>query len=157
MSSAALAVRLLVLALAVYLVVEGIPALQRWQRARERPPLKMPPEFEWVDKSKGLRILHFYASPGAVYRGEEISLCYGVAQASAARIESNPGGALPGVWPSFNRCVIVQPPRDTRYTLVAEDAAGSRRELTLEVTVLANPRPRGNSPPLSQRRPEAGQ
>lgn len=140
MGSAALAVRLMVLGLAIYLLYEGLPTLKKWQRGREQQPLKMPPEFEWVDKTKGLRILHFYASPGAVHRGEEISLCYGVAQASKMRIEAEPGGALEGVWPSFNRCVIVSPPRDTKYTLIAEDEAGQTRELSLEVTILARPR-----------------
>lgn len=135
MGSAAFAVRLLVLILAVYLLYEGVPALREWQKAREKPRLKTPPEFEWVDKTKGLRILHFYAAPAAVHRGEEISLCYGVAQAARVRIEAEPGGLLHGVWPSFNRCVIVSPKRDTKYTLVAEDEAGQCRELSLEVTV----------------------
>jgi hypothetical protein len=139
MGSAALAVRLLVLILAVYLLYEGLPAVREWQKKRETPAPKMPPEFEWVDKTKGLRILHFYASPGAVHRGEEISLCYGVAQAAKTRIEAEPGGSLEGVWPSFNRCVIVSPRRDTKYTLIAGDEAGQQKELSLEVTVLARP------------------
>jgi hypothetical protein len=138
MKSAGLAVRLLVLGLAVYLLFEGLPVLKRLHGGAAAPgPPRMPPEFDWVDKTKGLRILHFYASPGAIHRGEEISLCYGVAQAVAARIESVPGGKLPGVWPSFNRCVIVAPRRDTRYTLIAEESAGMRREVSIEVTVLA--------------------
>lgn len=136
MRSAVLAVRLLLLALAAYLLFEGLPALQRLRKGRENPP-KSPPEFDWVDKSKGLRILHFYASPGAIHRGEEISLCYGVAQAAKVRIEAEPGGLLPSVWPTFNRCLMVAPRRDTRYTLIAEDASGGHRRLSLEVTVLA--------------------
>lgn len=154
MQSAALAVRLLVLALAIYLLYEGLPALRR---LREGAPAatRMPPEFEWVDKTKGLRLLHFYASPGAIYRGEEISLCYGVAQASSVRIESSPGGAVPGVWPNFNRCVLLAPSRDTRYTLIAEDAAGAKRELSIEVTVLPPQPESGTSPRPSQRHPAA--
>jgi hypothetical protein len=138
MNSTALAVRVLVLGLAVYLLFEELPALQRARSGETAPgPPRLPPEFDWVDKSKGLRILHFYASPGAVHRGEEISLCYGVAQAASVRIEAGPQRmALPGVWPNFNRCAIVAPRRDTRYTLIAEDSAGARRELSLEVTVL---------------------
>ncbi|NWF83057.1 MAG: hypothetical protein HXY18_04420 [Bryobacteraceae bacterium] len=135
MRSAVLAVRLLVLALAAYLIFEGLPALQKLRQARRNPP-KPPPEFEWVDKTKGLRILHFYATPGAIRRGQEVSLCYGVAQAAKARIEAEPGGLLSGVWPTFNRCLIVTPRRDTRYTLTAEDDSGARRQLSLEVTVL---------------------
>ncbi len=139
MNSAALAVRLLVLGLAVYLLFEGLPALQRARSGETAPgPPRLPPEFDWVDKSKGLRILHFYASPGAIHRGDEISLCYGVTQATTLRIEVGPErAALPGVWPNLNRCVIVAPGRDTRYTLIAEDNSGARRELSLEVTVLA--------------------
>lgn len=136
MQSAVLAVRLLVLALAAYLLFEGLPALQKLRQGRHQSPPKMPPEFDWVDKAKGLRILHFYATPGAVRRGEEVSLCYGVAQAAQTRIESEPGGLLSGVWPTFNRCLIVTPRRDTRYTLIAEDASGGQRRLSLEVTVL---------------------
>lgn len=132
MQSAALAVRLLVLALAGYLLYEGLPLLERLRRG---PPPPSPPEFGWVDKTKGLRILHFYASPGAIHRGGETSLCYGVAQAAEVRIETDAGAVLPGVWPSFNRCVIVAPARNTRYVLIAEDAAGSRRELSLEISV----------------------
>lgn len=135
MQSAVLAVRLLVLALAAYLLFEGLPALQKLRQGPSNPP-QSPPEFEWVDETKGLRILNFYATPGAVRRGEEVSLCYGVAQAAQTRIEGEPGGLLSGVWPSFNRCLIVTPLRDTRYTLIAEDASGGRRSLSLEVTVL---------------------
>jgi hypothetical protein len=147
MQSAALAVRLLVLALTAYLLFEGLPALRKLRLgARQPAATRLPPEFDWVDKSKGLRILHFYASPGAIHRGEEISLCYGVAQAAATRIEAAPGGVLPGVWPTFNRCVIVAPRRNTRYTLIAEDGAGAHRELAIEVTVLRAARAGRDSP-----------
>lgn len=76
-------------------------------------------------------ILHFYASPGAIRRGETAQLCYGVSNAKAVRLE--PQAAR--VWPSLNRCMEVRPPKDTTYTLTAEDATGQTKTATLTVLV----------------------
>jgi hypothetical protein len=80
---------------------------------------------------KDLAIQSFYASPGAVRRGESVQLCYGVANARTVKLEpqSNP------VWPSYARCVDVTPSRTTTYTLTIEDAAGHSQSQTLEVKV----------------------
>lgn len=80
---------------------------------------------------KELAIQSFYASPGAVHRGETTQLCYGVANAKTVKLEpqSNP------VWPSSARCVDVNPSKTTTYTLTIEDAAGHTLSQTLEVTV----------------------
>jgi hypothetical protein len=80
---------------------------------------------------KELAIQSFYASPGAVRRGETVQLCYGVANAKTVKLEpqSNP------VWPSQARCVDVTPSKTTTYTLTIEDAAGHTLSQTLEVTV----------------------
>ena len=81
---------------------------------------------------KELDIQSFYASPGAVHRGESVQLCYGVANAKTVKLEpqSNP------VWPSYSRCVDVTPPKTTTYTLTIADAAGNIKTQTVEVKVL---------------------
>ena len=73
----------------------------------------------------------FYATPGAIRRGEVVQLCYGVANAKTVRLEpqSNP------VWPSYSRCVDVTPTKSTIYTLTIADASGNTRTQTVEVRV----------------------
>lgn len=80
---------------------------------------------------KELAIQNFYASPGTIRRGESVQLCYGVANAKTVKLEpqSNP------VWPSYSRCVDVNPTKSTTYTLTIADAAGNTRTETLEVKV----------------------
>jgi hypothetical protein len=80
---------------------------------------------------KEMAIQSFYASPGAVPRGESVQLCYGVANAKTVKLEpqSNP------VWPSHARCVDVNPSKTTTYTLTIEDAAGHALSQSLEVKV----------------------
>jgi hypothetical protein len=80
---------------------------------------------------KELAIQMFYASPGAIHRGESTRLCYGVANAKTVKLEpqSNP------VWPSLSRCVEVTPAKTTTYTLTIEDATGNTKSQILEVKV----------------------
>jgi hypothetical protein len=80
---------------------------------------------------KELAIQSFYATPGAIRRGEVVQLCYGVANAKTVRLEpqSNP------VWPSYSRCVDVTPTKSTIYTLTIADASGNTRTQTVEVRV----------------------
>ena len=80
---------------------------------------------------KEFAIQNFYASPGAVRRGETVQLCYGVANAKTVKLEpqTNP------VWPSYARCVEVTPSKTTTYTLTIQDAAGNTKSQTLEVKV----------------------
>jgi hypothetical protein len=81
---------------------------------------------------KELDIQAFYASPGAVHRGESVQLCYGVANAKTVKLvpQDNP------VWPSYSRCVDVKPTRTTTYTLTIEDGTGNSKTQSLEVKVL---------------------
>jgi hypothetical protein len=81
---------------------------------------------------KELDIQAFYASPGAVHRGESVQLCYGVANAKTVKLEpqDNP------VWPSYARCVDVKPTKTTTYTLTIDDGAGNSKTQSLEVKVL---------------------
>ena len=76
-------------------------------------------------------ILTFYASPGAIHRGETAQVCYGVSNSKTVRLEpqSNP------VWPSLARCVDVAPKKDTTYTLTIEDGKGNTKTATLTVQV----------------------
>jgi hypothetical protein len=80
---------------------------------------------------KELDIQSFYASPGAVHRGESVQLCYGVANAKTVKLEpqSNP------VWPSYSRCVDVKPAKTTTYTLTVADASGNTKTQTVDVRV----------------------
>jgi hypothetical protein len=80
---------------------------------------------------KELAIQNFYATPGAIRRGETVQLCYGVANAKTVRLEpqTNP------VWPSYARCVDVTPEKDTTYTLTIADAAGNTKTQTVDVKV----------------------
>jgi hypothetical protein len=80
---------------------------------------------------KELAIQSFYATPGAIRRGETVKLCYGVANAKTVTLEpqSNP------VWPSSARCVDVTPAKTTTYTLTIADASGHTQSQTLEVQV----------------------
>jgi len=80
---------------------------------------------------KTLDIQAFYANPGAIHRGETVSLCYGVANAKTVTLEpqANP------VWPSYARCVDVKPTKTTTYTLTVQDAAGYTKSQAVEVKV----------------------
>ena len=80
---------------------------------------------------KELAIQNFYASPGAIHRGQSVQLCYGVANAKAVKLEPQPNA----VWPSYARCVSVSPKRNTTYTLTISDAAGNTKTQSLQVTV----------------------
>lgn len=76
-------------------------------------------------------ILHFYATPGIVRRGEEAQLCYGVSNAKTVQLDP-PAGA---VWPSFGRCLYVQPEKDTTYTLTITHASGQSKSESLTIQV----------------------
>jgi len=78
-----------------------------------------------------LRILNFYAAPGLIRRGQSALLCYGVANARSVRLEP----AVVNMYPAISRCFVVAPLRDTRYTLIAEDAQGhiSTQSFVLQV------------------------
>jgi hypothetical protein len=94
-------------------------------RARKTAPAAAP------DAGSAVKILQFYASPGALRKGEQAILCYGVANAKTVRLEPE----VDGVWPSLSRCLYVAPRRDTRYTLTAEGADGKRVEESFEIRV----------------------
>ncbi len=80
---------------------------------------------------KELAIQSFYASPGAIHKGESAQLCYGVANAKTVTLEPQPNA----VWPSYARCVSVSPARSTTYTLTISGAMGNTRTQSLQLTV----------------------
>jgi hypothetical protein len=80
---------------------------------------------------KELDIQSFYASPGAVHRGETAQLCYGVANAKTVKLEPQPNP----VWPSYSRCVDVTPTKTTTYTLTIQDDRGNTKSQTVEIKV----------------------
>ena len=78
-----------------------------------------------------LKILSFYAAPGAIARGGKTNLCYGVTGAKTVRMEP----PVDAVWPALTRCVQVSPKKDTEYKLIAEDDAGRSVNQTTAVAV----------------------
>src|SRR5882724_11358283 len=67
-----------------------------------------------------LKILSFYASPGAIRRGAHANICYGVYGAKSVRIEP----PLGDLYPAVAHCLQVSPVRSTEYKLVAKDGSG---------------------------------
>jgi hypothetical protein len=80
---------------------------------------------------KELAIQNFYASPGAIHKGETVQLCYGVANAKVVKLEPQPNE----VWPSYARCVSVSPAKTTTYTLTISDDSGNTKSQALQVNV----------------------
>jgi len=91
-----------------------------------------------IDVPEGLggpvKIVQFYAREGVVTEGGSTVICYGVLNAKTVRIDP----AVADVWPSMNHCIDVHPARETRYTLTAESADGSRVSESFTVQVEAN-------------------
>jgi hypothetical protein len=131
-SSIALGIALLVVAWILYSRWEENRLIER--RSREEKSQKQAESDRIALEQLGgkeLAIQSFYATPGAIRRGETVQLCYGVANAKTVKLEpqSNP------VWPSYARCVDVAPTKDTTYTLTIADAAGNTKTQTLDVKV----------------------
>jgi hypothetical protein len=78
-----------------------------------------------------LKILDFYATPGAIRRGGHATICYGVNEAESVRIEP----PVEQLHPAVSHCMEVSPLRDTDYKLTAEDRAGHAvtEHLTIKV------------------------
>jgi hypothetical protein len=98
------------------------------QRAKEREEAAR--TYESLGGSE-FAILNFYAMPNEVRRGEASTICYGVSNAKAVRLE--PPAAE--VWPSASRCFDVTPKKTTKYQLTIEDAAGHANTASVEIKV----------------------
>jgi hypothetical protein len=86
------------------------------------------------DLGGSVKIVQFYARDGIVIEGSSTVLCYGVLNAKSVRLEP----AIADVWPSANRCVDIQPTRETRYTLSAEGTDGRSVSESFNVQVAAD-------------------
>lgn len=123
---------LLLLGVTAWVLIDGMPRLFHWRAARDARPLPRPQAFDWVDPSKGVGIIQFYAYPGAVPRGAATSVCYGVMNATTVKLD--PPVAEAAV--TLNRCFELRPTRTARYTLTAADAAGHTASKSIEIAVL---------------------
>jgi len=123
---------------AIVMVYDGVIFYSRWSQAREGERAQAAQEADRARKTlelqggDGLRIISFYASPGAIRRGEHASLCYGVNGAKQVRLEP----PVEDVWPAQTRCFQVAPREETAYTLTAEDGSGHAvsQKFVLKVT-----------------------
>jgi hypothetical protein len=128
-------------ALVIVAVVVGWILFSRWQENRQIDRQSVAAKNEKQKENdrtaldqfggKALDIQGFYASPGAVHRGESVQLCYGVANAKTVKLEPQPNP----VWPSYSRCVDVTPTKTTTYTLTVEDGSGNTKTQSVEVKV----------------------
>jgi hypothetical protein len=128
-------------ALVIVAAVVGWILFSRWQENRQIDRQSMAAKSERQKENdrtaldqfggKSLDIQSFYASPGAVHRGESVQLCYGVANAKTVMLEPQPNP----VWPSYSRCVDVTPTKTTTYTLTVEDGSGNAKTQSVEVKV----------------------
>jgi hypothetical protein len=83
----------------------------------------------------GVRIVQFYAGSGEIARGEHTSVCYGVENARAVRLDP----AIEQLEPSSNRCFPVSPRQTTTFKLTATGQDG--REVSESFTVRVGPAP----------------
>jgi hypothetical protein len=70
--------------------------------------------------------------PGEIHRGEQVQMCYGVANAQTVKIEPDIGR---GMWPSVSRCVQITPQKTTTYTLTTTDGHGQTKTASLTIKV----------------------
>jgi hypothetical protein len=77
------------------------------------------------------KIISFYASPGEIHRGDEVTMCYGVSNAKSVSIDPPVGET----WPSVNRCMQTSPKKTTKYTFTADDGKGSTKTAELTIVV----------------------
>jgi hypothetical protein len=86
-------------------------------------------------EDSGVKILNFYARDGDVVEGKSTVLCYAVENAKAVSIDPP---SVDAVWPSRNRCIEVNPDRETQYTLTAEGPDGRSVTQSLSLHVSAD-------------------
>ena len=108
-------------------------ALERAAEAKRASAYKPLPE-----TGPGVKILHFYAGTGEVVRGEHVVVCYGVQNAKAVRLEP----PVETITPSLNRCIAVEPSKDTTYVLHATGKDGSETSASFTIRVVLPPAPR---------------
>lgn len=88
-----------------------------------------------VAASSGLKLIHFYASPAELERGDHAVVCYGVENAVAVKLDP----PVEEVRPSWNRCIAVSPDKTTTYHFTATGKKGE--EVSAEFTLPVVPPP----------------
>src|SRR5579884_950022 len=79
-----------------------------------------------------VKIVSFYVSQDPIRAGEQVDLCYGVANAKTVKIDPTVGD----VWPSLHRCMSVAPKQNTTYKLTADDGTGKTQEQSVVLHVM---------------------
>jgi hypothetical protein len=102
--------------------------LERAEKARKEAASRVP---EWLAEASAVKILHFYATPGILVRGEKAILCYGVLNAKSVYIEPE----IEPIKPSLSRCLEVAPKNDARYTLTAQGGDNHRVSASFVIRV----------------------
>ena len=99
--------------------------------AAEAARVKAQREIAQIEGDGQVKILQFYATPGLISRGQKALVCYGTVNARSVRLDP----PVEPMYPALSRCFAVTPPRDTRYTLVAENAKGdsAKQSFVLQV------------------------
>ncbi len=77
------------------------------------------------------KIISFYASPGEIHRGDDVTMCYGTSNAESVSVDPPVGE----VWPSVNRCFPITPKKTTKYTFTADDGKGNKKTEELTIVV----------------------
>lgn len=119
-------------------VYDGWIFYSRWSYARQVERTRQEKEAAAARRTLealgggGLKILSFYATPGAIPRGGQATLCYSVTGAQSVRIEPR----LEELHPALTYCLQVSPEKDTAYKLIAEDAAGHSTTATVTLRVI---------------------
>jgi hypothetical protein len=114
---------LLVVGGAIY---DGGIFYSRWSERRHSEQASQQQETDHARKAidsvggGGLKILSFYAAPGAIKTGAHTNLCYGVTGAKNVQLDPPVGE----IWPALTRCLEVSPRKETEYKLTADDGAG---------------------------------
>lgn len=125
----------LVIAVAVY----DLPIFySRWRGTRNEEQATRAKEAEEARRTLailgsggGLKISQFYASPGAIRKGEHTLICYGVNGAKSVRIEP----PIEKLEPALVHCFEASPSVTTNYELVAADGSGHTVTAQLKVQV----------------------
>ena len=70
------------------------------------------------------KIISFYATPGLIHPGEEVTMRYGASDRAKSVSIDPPVG---NVWPSVNRCFQINPKKTTKYVFTADDGKGTQK------------------------------
>ncbi len=81
---------------------------------------------------RNLKILMFYAMPGAIRRGGHANVCFGVNEAKSVRLDP----PVEELHPAMSHCFQVSPAKTTEYKLTAEDGKGHSVSQSFELQVI---------------------